>query len=459
MRLPLSSSQVTVLLLIVAVVGVGGWASPFVLTPERPADYTVERVTIQQGNRVTVADLYLPAGDGSVPGVVFGAGSGSEPALYSNYGEALVREGFAVLIPGATHDREPGRPIPWMIVREEAVIWERGTENYLAWIEYLAGHPRVDSNRIVVGGHSGGANGAYRAAYERPNVSGVVAIAGRFPPDREEPLRTNLLLATGSDDSLVPPEKLSTVAAKLTGRRLDPGARVGSFADGTAVRLVVADGATHLTESSDPTLVEVTTDWARRSVGAPASSDRDVAVRPLGTVLLQFASGLVGVLGVAALARRRIADEGDRFPTWAVPVGSLLGFAAVAQTTVGRDVYHLTPMPAQAAKYVLVAAVVVATATVVHRAAQATSRVDARPASLLLDVASLALAGAVAAVASTQFVTFQLVTTAVQSVVILAILAPFLVAFAALNLNPSERWLFVGPAFVWLYAAILPPYL
>jgi dienelactone hydrolase len=459
MRLPKSSTQVTVLLLLVTVVGFGGWASPFVLTPEGPADYTVERVTIQQGNRATVADLYLPAEDGPVPGVVFGAGSGAEPALYSNYGEALARAGFAVLIPGATHEREPGRPIPWMIVREEAVIWERGTENYLAWIEYLAGHPRVDPSRIVVGGHSGGANGAYRAAYERPNVSGVVAIAGRVPPDRAEPLRTNLLLATGSDDSLVPPERLSTVAAELTGRRLVPGAQVGSFAEGTAVRLVVADGATHLTESYDPTLIEVTTDWARRSVGAPASSDRDVAVRALDTVLRQFASGLVGVLGATALVRRRFAAEGDRYPTWGVPVVSLLGFVAVAQTTVGRDVYHLTPMPAQAPKYVLVAGVVAVTAAVVHRTARATSRFDSRPANLLLDVTALALAGAVAAVASTQFVTFQLVTIAVQSAVVVAILAPSLAAFAALHLPPSERWLFVGPAFVWLYAAILPPYL
>jgi dienelactone hydrolase len=170
---------------------------------------------------------------------VVGAGSGTAPALYTNYGAALATNGFAVLIAGQTRELEAERPIRWETRRGRSNVFEYASDNYANWVSYLEAHPRVDEDRLVLAGHSGGATSAYRVAYHRPDVDGVVAIAGRSPPERDEPFPTNLLLATGSVDSLVPSAKLTTVSLRLTGTALGPGERFGSFENGLAVLWLV----------------------------------------------------------------------------------------------------------------------------------------------------------------------------------------------------------------------------
>jgi len=449
-----AARQITAALVALTVVGAAGWLVPLASSPSGGDAFTVERVYVENGGRVTVASLYLPTGEGAVPGVVFGSGSGSPPALYSNYGRALAGNGFAVLVPGMTYELEPDRPVPWEIVRSEERIWERSTENYLAWVEYLSTHPRVDETRLVVGGHSGGANGAYRAAYERPDVRGVVAVAGRFPPDREEPLRTNLLLATGSDDSLVPPSKLTEVSETLTGSAVRPGERVGSFEEGTAVRVVVADGESHLTETDSPKLVRVVTDWALRSVGEEPTEAGAVTVRPIRSVLFQFLSGMVGVLGATALVGRRSAsDDRRRHLMAAVP---LFGFVALVVTTLSRGVHYFGP--AQPLKYVVLGVTTLAVGPALDRVAARSSRFDSRLASVPLDLLFLSLTTALFTLASTRFVTFQLVTQVVLTAVFLALLLPFLLLFVALGIERPTRWLFVGLAVIALFPPVVPPY-
>lgn len=452
-----TARQITAALVVLTVVGAAGWLVPLASSPGGGDAFTVERVYVENGNRITVASLYLPAGEADVPGVVFGSGSGSPPKLYSNYGRALAGNGFAVLVPGMTYELEPGRPVPWEIVRGEARIRERSTENYLAWVGYLSTHPRVDERRLVVGGHSGGANGAYRAAYERPDVRGVVAIAGRFPPDREEPLRTNLLLATGSDDSLVPPSKLTEVSEALIGRAVRPGERVGSFEEGTAVRVVVADGENHLTETDSPKLVRAVTDWALRSVGEEPTEPGEVTVRPIRSVLFQFLSGLVGVLGATALVGRRVRSASDDPCRHLVAAVALFGFVALVVTTLSRGVYYFGPV--QPLKYAVLGGIALVVGTALDRTAARSPRFDSRLASMPLDLLFLSLATALFTLASTRFVTFQLVTQVVFTAVFLALLLPFLVLFAALGVERRTRWLFVGLAVIALFPPVVPPYL
>jgi predicted esterase len=462
MDLPVSSRQITVALLVVTVVGAAGWASPFVRTADASGSgYSVEHVFVRGENRITTAALYLPDGDEEVAGVVFGAGSGTAPALYSNYGAALATNGFAVLIAGGTRELEPGRPVRWETFRGTDVALERGAENYLDWIAYLEAHPRVDAERLVLGGHSGGANAAYRAAYERPDVRGVVAIAGRFPPERNEPLETNLLLATGSEDSLVPPGRLVEVSETLTGTPVGPGERVGSFEDGTAVRVVVVDGESHLSEADSPALVRETTAWARRSVGESPPDRLGVTVRPLGSVLRQFLWGLLGVVGATALAGRasRPSIGGRDVRESLVPFVWLVGFLAVTGTTVSRRLYHLGPMPSQAPKYAVLAALLVGVGAVLRWTGSRSARLGSGPGSAVLDVTYLFVPAAAFVLVSTRFVTFQLVTTTVLSSVVLGLLLPFLGLLAVLDVRRTLRWLVVGVGILWVLPAIVPPYL
>jgi dienelactone hydrolase len=453
---------VALALLGIMFVGVVGWGAPFVLAPNAGGSgYTTEHIYIRADDRLTTATLYLPDGSEPVPGVVFGAGSGTAPALYTNYGAALATNGFAVLIAGQTRELEAERPIRWETRRERSNVLEYASDNYANWVSYLESHPRVDEDRLVFAGHSGGANSAYRVGYDRPDVDGVVAIAGRFPPERDEPFPTNLLLATGSEDSLVPPAKLTNVSLQLTGTALEPGERIGSFENGTAVHVVVADGATHLSEADDPRLVRVTTDWALRSVGESPSADLGITVRSIGSVFYQFLFGLAGVLAGTALTKRVvIARLDDNHHLDAVVVLAwLAGFSMVLHTTVSQRVYHFGPIPAQATKYVLLGGLLLVVGLGLDRLASLTSWADSRTGLALLDLGILLVPVGAFVLLSTQFVTFQLVTTVVLSSAVLVVLGVFLAEFAVLSVRRRLRWTGIGLAVLWLVPAVVPPYL
>jgi len=462
MKTSIPTRPVTIALLVVVILGVAGWGAPFLLPPNAGGGgYTVEHVYVRADDRMTTATLYLPNDDERVPGVVFGAGSGTAPALYTNYGAALATNGFAVLVAGQTRQLEAGKPIRWEARRESAVLFERAKADYHNWVSYLASHPRVDGERLVLGGHSGGANSAYRVAYERPDVDGVVAIAGRFPPDRDDRLETNLLLATGSDDSLVPPSKLTNVSAVLTGTPLRPGQQVGSFEEGTAHRVAVAEGTTHLSAADSPELIRLTTDWALQSIGESPPGNLGITVRSIGSVLSQFLFGLVGVLAGTALTKRIVTTRFDdrRRRDAVVASAWLVGFAIVLHTTVSGRVYHVGPLPEQTLKYVLLAGLLLAVGLALDRLASLLSWADTSIGSSLLDLGFLLLPVGAFVLLSTRFVTFQLVTTVVLSSVALVVLGVFVAELAVLNVQRRARWVVVGLGLLWLVPAIVPPYL
>jgi hypothetical protein len=79
--------------------------------------------------------------------------------------------------------------------------------------------------------------------------------------------------------------------------------------------------------------------------------------------------------------------------------------------------------------------------------------------SSLFDFAFLFVPAGAFVVISTQFVTFQLVTTVVLSSVALLVLAAVLAELAVLTVERRFRWPVVGIAVLWLVPAIVPPYL
>jgi Na+-transporting NADH:ubiquinone oxidoreductase subunit NqrB len=135
------------------------------------------------------------------------------------------------------------------------------------------------------------------------------------------------------------------------------------------------------------------------------------------------------------------------------------GFATVLHTTLSQRVYHLGPAPTQLTKYVLLATLLLVVGVVLDRIASLTSWSETRVGSSLLDLAFLFVPAGAFVVGSTQFVTFQLVTTTVLSSVVLAILAVFLGELAVLNLSRRIRWATIGIAVLWVVPAIVPPYL
>lgn len=210
------------------------------------ADFEVEHLLLSTGeNRSMQATLYVPDGVGQSPAILFGAGSGADPALYTNWGEIFAQHGFVVLMVGPGKQRSDGGIPEWEIINDRETLLENQKEQFLLLLDYLKGLPEVDPERIIVGGHSGGANTAYRLAFER-DVSGVIAVAGRFPPENSQFLQNNLLLATGSHDIIVPPDKIREVELQLTGRNMEEGVLYGSFDNNTAKKIFISDGSGHL---------------------------------------------------------------------------------------------------------------------------------------------------------------------------------------------------------------------
>ena len=116
-------------------------------------------------------------------------------------------------------------------------------------------------------------------------------------------------------------------------------------------------------------------------------------------------------------------------------------------------------MPQQAIKYVLLGGLVLGIGLLFDRLALTLSQTDTRIGSALLELGFLVTPVAAFVLVSTQFVTFQLVTTVVLSSVALVVLVAVLAELAVLTVERRIRWIVVGVAVVWLVPAIVPPYL
>ena len=81
--------------------GLIGWLGPTLYDMNSTADFEVEHLLLSTGeNRSMQATLYVPEGEGQSPAILFGAGSGADPALYTNWGEIFAQHGFVVLMVG-----------------------------------------------------------------------------------------------------------------------------------------------------------------------------------------------------------------------------------------------------------------------------------------------------------------------------------------------------------------------
>ena len=215
-------------------------------------------------------DLYRPAGAGDAPTVLFFYGGGWEDgsrAMYRFVGAALAARGIACAIPDYRLFPE---------VRFPAFM-----EDAAAALAWLAARPFVDPGRLVLMGHSAGAQIAtllaldprYRRAAGAPAPAGVIGLAGPydFLPLRTEVLQAifgpaetwpdsqpvrfvgpdapPMLLATGARDRVVLPRNTRSLAAALrragglVTARVYPGlghrALIGGFAPGLGTLLPV----------------------------------------------------------------------------------------------------------------------------------------------------------------------------------------------------------------------------
>lgn len=141
-------------------------------------EYRIEKVIYEsQPDHHVTANLYLPDGDGPVPGVVVASGhsrTGKTADYNQRFGIMLARHGIAALCydPIGQGERsqfldDDGQPHFSSTTREHflvgvgSILVGRNTARYRVWdgirsIDYLAGRPEVDAERIGFTGCSGG---------------------------------------------------------------------------------------------------------------------------------------------------------------------------------------------------------------------------------------------------------------------------------------------------------------
>jgi dienelactone hydrolase len=244
-----------------------------------------------------------PPQDQRPPVVVLAHGFAADRAMMSTLARRLAQAGYAVLTFDFRGHGENRNPFPAGAARPDALGGD-----FAAAVDFVRTSPQVNGSRVVVMGHSMGADAALDFATRDSGLDGVVAISGGWtlqgpysPP--------NVLFLWASGDPPDTREPARALAAQLAGvDAVQLGRSYGLLPDLRGVRAVEVPGNDHLTILwSKPAAAEIVA-WLDaifqvQRLGTPPQADPrllDVALA-LGAFLVV----LVGIgLAVAALAPR-----------------------------------------------------------------------------------------------------------------------------------------------------------
>lgn len=214
--------------------------------------------TSNQDGSLLHARLYRPdiaTNDSPKPGVIFFPGNDADADKYSAVGVELSRRGYVVMmhdIRGQGHSVGPtGMSGP--------------TDSYgaIEATEYLSALAFVDSENIMIGGHSLGGMGATTAYRNMPEgtFKGIV-LYGSGRPDSPG----NILAVGADDDSAGTPIEDLAAWVGVSPEEWEYGKAYGSFEEGTVRCYYYASDAVHNTEYVNKGVSTVTSDFVQASM-------------------------------------------------------------------------------------------------------------------------------------------------------------------------------------------------
>ena len=238
----------------------------------------------------TPVTVFQPKEQAAAPVVIIAHGFAGSQQLMQPFAETFARNGYiAVTFDFLGHGRNP---IP---IRGDVTEGHAITEALLEELGQIVSYTRTmpgSDGRMAVLGHSMASDIVIRFAVAKPDVQATIAVSV-FSPVVTAANPRNLLVIVGSlEPSMLRNEGLRIVGLAASANAV-AGQTHGSFAEGTARRLVLARGVEHIGvlyghDSLSESLQWLNAAFSRRQVGFIDSRGRWLGLVFLGVIALAW---------------------------------------------------------------------------------------------------------------------------------------------------------------------------
>jgi len=280
-----------------------------------------------------------PAGggpDATAPTVLIAHGFAGSRQLMQPFAVTLARAGYvAVTFDFLGHGAHPD-PLTGDVTAADGAT--RALVDQMAGLaRFATGHPASDG-RLALIGHSMGSDIVVRLAQADDSVAATVAVSMFAPTVTPETPRNLLVIVGGLEPAALKDEGRRAVGMVAGGpEAVEPGTTYGRFADGTARRLVLADGVEHIGVLFSAETLAAAREWLDRSFGPPETGTAiEGRTAPVDRRLPWLGLTLLGVVAAARPLSRllpAVASPPDGPPARAGRAGFLAAAVAPALLT------------------------------------------------------------------------------------------------------------------------------
>jgi len=294
------SSHIGITRVIVAAIALAAIALALVRLLGHTATLDVEQMTTGD----TPATVYRPAHAQPAPAVVIAHGFAGSRQLMQPFAITLARNGYvAATFDFRGHGRNP-RPLTGDVTEVDGA-----TQTLLDELERVADFARelpASDGRVAVLGHSMASDIVVRYA-QAQEVAATVGVS-TFARSLEPTSPRNLLVVVGGLEAgalkRAAREAVAMAPSAPTADGVTEGATYGSHADGTARRMVVADGVEHIGVLYSPEALAAARDWMNTTFGWDGSG----FVANRGAWIALLFAGIVALGWPAASLLPRVAE-------------------------------------------------------------------------------------------------------------------------------------------------------